>query len=100
MWSLQLFTLLLPFHHIRNDTGVLLRVLGGERPRKPTECTHVGFSDALWDIMERGWHAEPGLRPTLAEFGSVLGEPSDVSFISGSRIITTDEHISDTVPIA
>jgi hypothetical protein len=48
-------------------------VLRGERPTKPTDCEDVGFSDTLWDVMQRGWDAKAELRPPLADFAAALG---------------------------
>jgi hypothetical protein len=69
----QIFTLLTPYPHVRAEMGVLHRVVKGERPSKPTDCAHVGFSDALWDAMQRGWDADVELRPMLVEFATALG---------------------------
>jgi hypothetical protein len=66
------FTSKTPFFHIRNDIAVLNKVLNGERPPKPVDCESVGFSDTLWEVVERGWAAEPELRALLPEFLKVL----------------------------
>jgi hypothetical protein len=69
----QVFALKLPFSdHIRDTFELIVRVARGERPTKPDGCENVGFTDDLWDLMQRGWSAEPMSRPSLPEFVEVL----------------------------
>jgi hypothetical protein len=69
----QVFTSKTPFFLIQNDVMVLHKVLNGERPPKPVDCENVGFTDELWDLMQRGWAAEPESRASLVDFIQVLG---------------------------
>jgi hypothetical protein len=71
--TVQVFTSKTPFFQIGNDIVVLNKVLNGERPPKPVDCESVGFSDELWDVVERAWAAEPESRASLADFIKVLG---------------------------
>jgi hypothetical protein len=64
----QLFSGQLPFSHIRADHAVLLQVLAGKRPLKPSASPDIGLTDSVWDLMERGWVADPLSRPALSEF--------------------------------
>jgi hypothetical protein len=68
----QIFTLETPFSHIGNDHAVSMRVMKGERPSKPTSCQHTGFTDTLWDLMQRGWTSNPESRPLLSAFIDIL----------------------------
>jgi hypothetical protein len=46
----------------------MLKVLSGARPSKPSATTEIGFTDDVWDVIERGWAVEPSSRPLLSEF--------------------------------
>jgi hypothetical protein len=50
----------------------LVKILAGERPSKPTASVEIGFTDPVWNVMERGWAAEPECRPTLADFQAAI----------------------------
>jgi hypothetical protein len=68
----QVFVLEMPFYHIRDNVALALRVLKGERPTKPIGCENIGFTDDLWDMMQRGWSAKPESRPSLSAFVEML----------------------------
>jgi hypothetical protein len=68
--SRQLFTLETPFPRIAHDTAVLLKVRDGGRPYKPSGLERVGFSEDLWDAMQRGWSADTRARPPLSAFSA------------------------------
>jgi hypothetical protein len=69
----QIFTLNLPFSHIRDTFGLFLRVAkGDERPINPVGCENIGFTDDLWDMMQRGWSAQPESRSSLSAFIELL----------------------------
>jgi hypothetical protein len=50
---------------------VILLVRTGERPLKPNGCEAVGFSEKLWDAMQRGWAHDPKARPPLHVFDTL-----------------------------
>jgi hypothetical protein len=68
----QVFTCKLPFFEIKDDFAAFYTVLTGKRPSKPVNCESIGFSDELWDVMQRGWGPEPNSRPPLGAFIEVL----------------------------
>jgi serine/threonine protein kinase len=68
----QVFTAEVPFSQIEHDVIVLSKVLNGARPPKPVDSESVGFSDELWNVMQRGWAVEPDSRAPLASFIEVL----------------------------
>jgi hypothetical protein len=43
-------------------------VLAGKRPLRPTTSLDIGLTDPIWDVMERGWAADPSTRPALSDF--------------------------------
>ena len=49
-------------------------VLNGTRPAKPEDATSLGFTDKLWEIVERCWLADSNARPTLDAVLSCLRE--------------------------
>jgi hypothetical protein len=46
----------------------MVNVLNGARPSKPSATTEIGFTDDVWDLIQRGWAKEPSDRPMLSEF--------------------------------
>ena len=59
----QVLTGLQPFHHMFAYT-VVSAVLRGERPEKPLDAESLGFSDALWELIELCWSESISVRPT------------------------------------
>jgi hypothetical protein len=82
-----------------------MQVLNGVRPSKPAAAPEVGFTDGIWEVMERGWSAEPLERPKLPEFLKAVAldlqrhhelavtEPGDIVISSTQR---TTRSFSDT----
>ena len=46
----------------------------GLRPDKPENASAIGFSDFLWDFVQRCWNGDRKLRPKAAEVGTCLGK--------------------------
>ena len=55
-----------PFHHIVACTPVPA-VLRGERPRKPLDAESLGFSEALWELIQLCWSQSSSTRPTAQQ---------------------------------
>jgi len=51
----------LPFHDYTNLT-VFVKVLEGERPSRQS-----GFTDGLWEMMERCWTSQAAARPRIED---------------------------------
>jgi hypothetical protein len=49
-------------------------VVSGLRPTKPENAAAIGFSDSLWDFVQRCWHGDMELRPKVAEVVTHLGQ--------------------------
>ncbi|EIN10219.1 kinase-like protein, partial [Punctularia strigosozonata HHB-11173 SS5] len=64
---LELHTKKAPFYHLALDASVLIQILSGKRPPRPTkeECFGLTISENLWDLMSRCWVAQPTKRPKL-----------------------------------
>jgi hypothetical protein len=45
--------------------GLLQKVLDGERPERPHGSQGVGFTDSIWQTLERCWDPDPDCRPRL-----------------------------------
>ena len=45
----------------------------GKRPSKPGNASGLGFSDSMWDFVERCWDGNLELRPKVTEVVSQLG---------------------------
>jgi len=56
----------LPFaHHV--DLTVVVRVVDGERPRRPQGEERAWFPDGIWSILESSWNPSPGDRPRIKD---------------------------------
>jgi len=66
-WSLinssQVLTGLRPFYHLHAYTPVLA-IVRGERPGKPLDAGSLGFSNALWELVQSCWRELSSARPT------------------------------------
>ncbi|GLB44105.1 putative ste ste11 protein kinase [Lyophyllum shimeji] len=70
----EIFSGLIPFHEVNSDYPVIIKVIRGERPPRPsqcepwkTPCASVGLDDSLWKIVERCWGVNPNQRPDICE---------------------------------
>lgn len=57
------------------DIGILLLILKGDRPARPT---HPTFTEHLWGLIQRCWAHDPGLRPEASEVLRILLTPASV----------------------
>jgi serine/threonine protein kinase len=68
MTFLEVFTGKSPYHYRRNDTVVIMAIIRGERPVKPSAeeigRSGKGISDDLWALLQLCWSASPKKRPT------------------------------------
>ena len=53
-----------PFRDLANSSMVVVEILKGTRPEKPEDAASLGFTDKLWEIVERCWSADKDVRPT------------------------------------
>jgi serine/threonine protein kinase len=71
--SVQVLTGEIPFRGIR-PAELGYAVVEGRRPEKPANASAIGFSDPLWDFVQRCWDGNMRLRPKIAEVVARLGE--------------------------
>ncbi|KZT24652.1 kinase-like protein, partial [Neolentinus lepideus HHB14362 ss-1] len=65
MLIVEMITLERPFSHQKSDTGVVLKVVQGDRPRKPDNLDEV--QSQLWLLAQHCWVQNPAQRPDMAE---------------------------------
>jgi len=66
---LEIFTGQIPFRDVVNLTAVVLLVVKGNNPDRPSDlmCVKRGLDDRMWEFVTRCWSEEPSLRPTADE---------------------------------
>jgi hypothetical protein len=64
--KIQVFTGRPPFHPIRQDSSVLLQIVQGNRPPRPTidECRGRKIPDNLWYLITTCWDQDSSRRPS------------------------------------
>ncbi|OCH86489.1 kinase-like protein [Obba rivulosa] len=75
MW--EVFTGQIPFADLPRDATIMHKVLQGCRPKRPSEAAGLGLSDTVWDIMQRGWHADHRERPAITRVQEQLDDAMD-----------------------
>ena len=75
VYPLQVLTGLKPFHDMPHLTFIP-PVLRGARPDKPLHAGALGFSDALWELLELCWSRTRSSRPTAGELLDYLSSAS------------------------
>ena len=71
-YTAQVLTGGIPFQGLRLGE-IAMSVVEGGRPPKPENASDIGFSDSLWDFVERCWDGKLELRPNVTEVVSQLG---------------------------
>ncbi|KAL4072054.1 kinase-like domain-containing protein, partial [Scleroderma citrinum] len=68
MTTLELFTRKVPFHEHWTYAQVMLRVMKGPLPDRPsTDDTHSRLTNDWWDLCRSCWNQEPSLRPSMPD---------------------------------
>ena len=55
------------------DTEIAWLAVKGLRPKEPENASAIGFSDPLWDFVQRCWSGNMKLRPQVADVVVHLG---------------------------
>jgi rRNA maturation endonuclease Nob1 len=86
-----MYTLQPPFHEIPRDITVILRVLGGSRPYRPTQeqCHGRTLPNELWVLLEKCWSPIPADRPSLKDLETTIG------MIELARMLITNSRESN-----
>jgi len=61
-----------PFYE-HNPWFVVVQILKGARPKKPSFATTRGFTEELWELTTTCWQPDPMERPTLSDLLRLLG---------------------------
>jgi len=78
--SWEIFTGLLPFHKIKNDPAVILRVLNHERPERPSPNSAAPMSDQLWSLVQQCWSHDSADRPNIGKVVETMKQYAEASF--------------------
>jgi len=54
-----------PFWEITNGGAVINAIMNDRRPQKPEAAESLGFTNELWEIVERCWSVDAGARPDV-----------------------------------
>jgi hypothetical protein len=89
----QLFSGHVPFADKHFETGIILKVIDGDRPRRPEA---LESTDPLWLITERCWHAWPAERPSLFDIAiaAALDKATDTASGSSQENFLTAQSVT------
>ncbi|KAJ7075312.1 kinase-like domain-containing protein [Mycena crocata] len=71
----ELSTRTIPFSELRMDSAIIVPVLEGTRPSRPSSFSAAAAYDGLWDLIERCWMQQTELRPTASQIVEILTGP-------------------------
>ena len=65
----KIFTDDVPFHQLKHDGAIVIALLKGKRPIRPSPETAnaTGLSDPMWALMGECWRESPSERPTSTQ---------------------------------
>lgn len=78
---LQVLTGEQPFRDIR-PRELAFSVLAGARPAKPENAVGIGFSEILWNLVQKCWDGEVARRPQIQEVVEGIGKVATSWFTS------------------
>ena len=65
MLVVEVFTGQKPFGCSRYDVDTWMQMVEGKRPEKPMNVLGLGFSDGIWDLVQRCWAQDYDERPII-----------------------------------
>ncbi|KAJ7717264.1 kinase-like domain-containing protein [Mycena metata] len=68
----EIMTGKVPFSEVRNEVGVILKVIDGARPSVPEASD---YDPSFWSLLLACWRHDPGLRPSVYELINCLVKP-------------------------
>ncbi|KAF9007325.1 kinase-like protein, partial [Hymenopellis radicata] len=84
---LELYTGRAPFHDIVHETQIILGVIEGQRPDRPTYTDPI-LSDELWRLIQACWSEKFSDRPSTSDVVSIL---KDLSHVRQNSLVLTAE---------
>lgn len=94
-----MFSNTVPFHQINQELRVVMSVLKGARPARPSHALSIkrGLDDEVWRVIEACWAQKPSERPTAArvveQFQSLPNRPSDQRPFDGPPPLTPSQVV-------
>ena len=92
-YAIQVLTDEVPFPGLRMGE-IAMSVMEGRQPSKPENASDIGFSNSLWDFVQRCWDGTSALRPKITEVVSQLGEAA----AGWNGVMTPHVVVEDDVP--
>jgi serine/threonine protein kinase len=72
--TIQIFSGNIPFYDIHHDTAVILKVMQGHRPPRPSiceprkqDCRIIGLDGEMWNTIDDCWKQDASERPTAKD---------------------------------
>ena len=59
------------------DSEIAWLVVEGLRPKEPEDASAIGFSNSLWDFVQRCWSGNVKLRPQVADVVTCLRQAAE-----------------------
>jgi len=82
-----------PYYDLSGNERVILAVMDGVRPKRPEKLIRLGFTEGLWDTVNRcwleDWKARPGVEDILSHLNDALPSWDTRRLLSVRRAITT-----------
>jgi serine/threonine protein kinase len=95
----KVFTGNKPFYRIMRNEAVILQVLAGVRPERPTGAFILGLSDAVWSMVELCWHQQQSSRPQIEDillcFEHAAKEQISVVANFNDNLSNSSDHVED-----
>lgn len=65
----QIITDHVPFPDVKHDFTVMLKVLKGEHPIRPSDPLYLnrGLTENMWKLLQDCWHRQPENRPDMSQ---------------------------------
>ena len=61
-----------PYHDMPRGLAIMTAISEGVRPEKPENAMDLGFTEALWETVEKCWAGDRSARPDVKEILSCL----------------------------
>ena len=68
---------MLPFGEV-SGFELVLKIMAGEKPSKPTNASEFGLSDEVWNLLEGCWKTQRTLRPLIEDVSGRINAAASV----------------------
>ena len=66
-------------------------VLEGERPQRPRASEKLGFTDNVWEVLQRCWKKEPSVRPSIDAVSACLKQIAETWVVDVAAFMLASE---------